>query len=204
MFDLFALDLVSRLLPQRITPELCSMLRKWRSPACARSKAAETHCCSAGTSSQAETRPSAGESDMFSRCSQQAHCCIHQTTGMSLRQSELKSTKRNLPGCWQRERDRHCLRIELNSGETFLFPYQQLLGGRHVRAGNQETLQISFSTHLITLSGRNLVEVVVALEDLAISWIKPLANRYRELVELDEACVTNIEVKPTDDDHAIV
>lgn len=123
---------------------------------------------------------------------------------MSLRQSELKSTKRNLPGCWQRERDRHCLRIELNSGETFLFPYQQFLGGRHIRAGNQETLQISFSTHLITLSGRNLGEVVVALEDLAISWIKPLANRYRELVELDEACVTNIEVKPTDDDHAMV
>jgi hypothetical protein len=123
---------------------------------------------------------------------------------MSLRQSQLKSGKRNLPGCWQRERDRQCLRIELNSGETFFFPYRQFLGGRYNRVGNQETLQISFSTHLITLSGRNLVELAVALEDLAISWIKPLTSRYRELVEPDAAFVINIEVKAMGADEAMV
>lgn len=123
---------------------------------------------------------------------------------MSLRQSQLKSAKRNLPDCWQRERDRQCLRIELNSEETFFFPYRQFLGGRYNRVANQETLQISFSTHLITLSGRNLVELAVALEDLAISWIKPLTSRYRDLVEPDAAFVTNIEVKATGADDAMV
>ncbi len=117
---------------------------------------------------------------------------------MSLKQSPINSTKEHLPDCWHRERDRHCLRIELNSGEIFLFRYQQLLGVHHVRAPNLETLKISFSTHQVVLSGRNLSEITLALEELAIAWIKPVPIRYQEVAELSGALVTGIEVSATE------
>ncbi len=122
---------------------------------------------------------------------------------MSLKQSLSNPAtsapiKESLPDCWRRERDRHCLRIERNSGEDFVFPYQQFLGAHHVRSSNPETLKISFSTHVVTLSGRNLSEISIALEELAIAWIKPIPIRFQELAAIDGALVTDIEVNATE------
>ena len=119
---------------------------------------------------------------------------------MSLKQSLINPvtsapSKEHLAECWRRERDRHCLRIELNSGEAFLFPYQQFLGAQHVRSKNPETLKISFSTHEVILSGRSLSEIAAALQDLAVDWIKPVPTRCQELAEVEGAFVTQIEVK---------
>ncbi len=114
---------------------------------------------------------------------------------MSLKQSPTNSAREHLPDCWHRERDRHCLRIELNSAETFLFRYQQLLGVHHLRSTNSETLKISFSTHQVVLSGRNLAEISVALEELAVSWIRFVPGRYEKAAEFEGALVTGIEVK---------
>lgn len=111
---------------------------------------------------------------------------------MSLKQSPINSAKEHLPDCWHRERDRHCLRVEVNPEQIFLFRYQQLVGVHHLRAPNPETLKISFSTHQVVLSGRNLSEIMVALEDLAIAWVKPVPARYCELA--DRALITGIEV----------
>ncbi len=113
---------------------------------------------------------------------------------MSLKQSPINSAKEHFPDCWHRERDRHCLRVELNPEEIFLFRYQQLVGVHHLSTLNPETLKISFSTHQVVLSGRNLSEITLALEELAIAWIKPMPIRYQELAELTGALITNIEV----------
>jgi hypothetical protein len=61
-----------------------------------------------------------------------------------------------------------------------------------------ETLKISFSTHDIVLSGRSLSEIALALEDLAIRWIKPVQSRYGRVAEVEGALITDIEVKPAD------
>ena len=122
---------------------------------------------------------------------------------MSLKQSQINAvtsapSKQHLPDCWRREHDRPCLRIETNSGEAFLFPYHQFQGAHHCHSNDLETLKISFSTHEVILSGRNLSEIAVALEDLAIRWIKPVQSRYRRVAEVEGAFVTHIEVKPAE------
>lgn len=113
---------------------------------------------------------------------------------MSLKQSPISSAKEHLLDCWHRERDRQCLRIEVNSGEIFVFRYQQFLGTHHVRSTNPETLTISFSTHAVVLTGRGLSEISVALEELAVGWIKPIPSRYQEVAEPEGAIVIRIEV----------
>jgi hypothetical protein len=125
---------------------------------------------------------------------------------MSLKQSSTSpaisgSLKEDFPDCWHRERDRSCLRIELNSGEAFIFPYQQFLGAHHLRCTDPETLKISFSTHVVTLSGRGLSEIALALQDIAVAWIKPVESRYRIVPEGERALVTGIEVKLPNDDQ---
>ncbi len=122
---------------------------------------------------------------------------------MSIKQSSITpatppTTREHLPDCWHRERDRQCLRIEVNSGEAFLFPYAQFLGAHHIRSANAEILKISFSTHQVSLSGKNLSEIALALEDLAVGWIKPVPGRYIKVAEAEGAFVTDIEVKAAD------
>ncbi len=122
---------------------------------------------------------------------------------MSLKQSPTNAAtsppaKEHVTDCWRREHNRPCLRIETNSGEAFLFPYHQFHGAHHLRSMDLETLKISFSTHDIVLSGRSLSEIALALEDLAIRWIKPVQSRYGRVAEVEGALITDIEVKPAD------
>jgi hypothetical protein len=114
---------------------------------------------------------------------------------MSLKQSSINSAKEHLTECWHRERDRQCLRIELNSEEAYLFPYQQFLGAHHSHERESETLIISFSTHEVTVLGRQLDEIASALQNLSIDWIKTIPSRYRELSRDDGAWVTQIDIK---------
>ena len=108
---------------------------------------------------------------------------------MSLRQSATDSSRqRSADGegrssCWHRERDQACLRVEVTPDESFIFPYQQFLGAHHIRQRDSETLVISFSTHEITASGRELGKIASALQDLAVEWIKAVPARYGALPE---------------------
>lgn len=119
---------------------------------------------------------------------------------MSLRQSATDSSRQRStegrPLCWHRERDQTCLRVEVAVNDAFIFPYQQFLGAHHTREGEAETLIISFSTHEVTISGRELGEIAFALNDLSIDWIKAVPARYAGLPENDGAWITRLEVKP--------
>lgn len=120
---------------------------------------------------------------------------------MSLKQSskdssaERENVGRGTFDCWHRERDRPCLRVETPGPEVFVFPYQQFIGARHTREAQSETLVISFSTYEITVSGRQLSEMVSALQDLSINWIKTVPARYRDLRDNNGAWIMQIDVK---------
>jgi hypothetical protein len=119
---------------------------------------------------------------------------------MSLKQSSIdpsaaRASGEQSPVCWHRDRNRNCLRIDASAGDTFLFPYQHIVAVHHNRAGNSETLRISFPNHEVTLSGRHLDEIAAAMQDLAVGWVKALPARYQSLAEIEGASVTQIEVK---------
>ena len=120
---------------------------------------------------------------------------------MSLKQSSLdpaQAAAEQSPGCWHRDRNRSCLRIEASPTETFLFPYSQFVAAHHARSDDSETLLISFSSHEVTVAGQRLGDIAAALQDLSVNWVKTLPARYRSLTQFDGAVVTQIEVKPVE------
>lgn len=120
---------------------------------------------------------------------------------MSLRQSATDlSRPRPAEGdgrspCWHRERGQACLRVEVTAEESFIFAYQQFLGAHHTRRRDSETLMICFSTHEITVSGRELGKIASALQDLSVERIEAVPARYGALPENDGAWIKRIEVK---------
>lgn len=122
---------------------------------------------------------------------------------MSLRQSSTDLSRQHAPEtnrrspCWRQGREQPCLRVETKADDAFIFPYQQFLGAHHTRQGEVDSLIISFSTHEITISGRQLDELALALQELSIVWIKTIPERYRELPKNEGPWITQIDVKPS-------
>ncbi len=122
---------------------------------------------------------------------------------MSLKQSSPDSTRQHSIAtegrspCWHRDRELPCLRV-LTTPEVFILPYSQFHCARHTQQSDCETLSISFSTHEIVVSGQQLHEVALALQELAVEWIKAISARYRAAPGNDGAWITRIEVKASD------
>ncbi len=117
---------------------------------------------------------------------------LRQSSTDSARQRSSEADRRSL--CWRPRREQPCLCVETGTDESFIFPYQQFLGARHTRQAETETLTISFSTHEITVSGRQLGALASALQDLSIDWIKAVPARYRELQGNEGVVITQIDV----------
>lgn len=93
-----------------------------------------------------------------------------------------------------RERDRDCLRIKTAEGEEHLVPYQHFLCAHFRRQEQTEILTINFSSHVITLEGRHLEEIVAALQEYAVDWIGPTPPRYERLRDEDVATILKLEI----------
>ena len=80
----------------------------------------------------------------------------------------------------------------------FLLPYQQFLGAHLRQEAEAEILSISFSSHQLTLEGRNLEEIVLALQEFAVGWIKPVPARFECLIDSGSATVANVAIIRTE------
>ena len=90
------------------------------------------------------------------------------------------------------------LRIELPSGEVRIFPYQHLVTGSLTSAADGEVLRLSFSSHEVEIVGRNLRDLLVALQDYAVKWVCTMPARYESLVERDRGMVVAIRITAAD------
>jgi hypothetical protein len=102
------------------------------------------------------------------------------------------------PTCWQRESPTACLRIETADGEAHLFPYGQLVTASLVRAEQNEALRVTFATHEVEITGRNLRELLHALQDFAVKWIRSGPPRYQALGGGDGCFVSSIRIVSAD------
>ncbi|MEO8350232.1 MAG: hypothetical protein ABI680_00785 [Chthoniobacteraceae bacterium] len=99
------------------------------------------------------------------------------------------------PTCWQREAPSACLRVETPAGELHLFPYGQLVTVALAHAEHCETVRIVLANHEVEITGRNLRDLVLALQDFAVKWIRVTPRRYQSLGEVDGGIVSTIVVK---------
>jgi hypothetical protein len=76
--------------------------------------------------------------------------------------------------CWERASDGiESLRVELENGEIYTFPYSDLRHTHFTRNGTDEVFTIHFTQHIITLQGKHLRELSIASQKNAIDWIRP-------------------------------
>jgi hypothetical protein len=92
--------------------------------------------------------------------------------------------------------------VDLQSGEYYVFPYIHFGFARFERARDRETLQVSFATHDIHVSGHHLREVGLALQKLAVDWIREAPARYAGLTETGSAFIERIDINEASEGKA--
>ena len=104
--------------------------------------------------------------------------------------TSIDPTTPTAPVCWQRESATACLRIELESGEIHLLPYNHLITARlALGTGGTESLQIE---------GHTLRDLLLGIQDFAIKWLRPVPERYHDVVHLRDGAITSVKIAPVD------
>ena len=95
---------------------------------------------------------------------------------------------------WESNPQAQALRVDLQSGAFFVLPYSHFALAHFYRDENGESLRIAFTTHEVRVSGRHLRELGIALQKLAVEWIREVPPRYAALAEKGRAFINRIEV----------
>ena len=106
-----------------------------------------------------------------------------------------RRTAPNTPTCWQREAPCACLRIETSDREMHLFPYQHFVTASLTHEDGTDRLRIAFSSHDVELDGHNLRALLIALQDFAVKWMRPIPERYQRLDANRDDVITSIRVE---------
>ncbi len=96
--------------------------------------------------------------------------------------------------CWNEGQQTQALRVELKSGNFFVFPISHFLSAEFTQGDKGDVLKLLFTTHWVTISGQHLREVALALHKLAVEWIKEIVPKYAKLAEPNTAVILSIEV----------
>ena len=111
-----------------------------------------------------------------------------------MRTEQNRRTTPSAPTCWQREAPCACLRIEASPHEQQFFPYQHLVTASLSGEDDAETLRLVFSSHDVQIAGRNLRQLLFALQDFAVKWIRPVPPRYQALGNEGEGMIFSIRI----------
>jgi hypothetical protein len=88
------------------------------------------------------------------------------------------------------------LRLELNPKSFYLLPYHHLELVKFEAGEGLDTLTLSFINRTVQITGKNLRDLGLALQDRAVEFVKPMPvfDRYSSLAR-NEASVKAIEIK---------
>lgn len=106
---------------------------------------------------------------------------------------DASTISRNLE-CWSRDAQAQALRVELDGGSSFIFPYSHFVFASLKQIGDEDELRISFTTHDVRVCGRGLMALLNAVQKMSIEWIKPLPKRYERLATADAVFVAKLDV----------
>ncbi len=116
------------------------------------------------------------------------------TTQSEARPAALAEGEQKQLICWNKDAQAQCLRLELSDDLSFIFPYTHLTFASMERENGRDVLTASFTTHDLRIVGKNLRELGIALQRLAVDWIKPAPARYAVLAASDAVFVETIQV----------
>ena len=99
---------------------------------------------------------------------------------------------------WNRAGQPRCLRVELADGTFFVLPYQHLVCVGF-EPGTEDTISVTIARHEVKITGKNLRELALAFQKLAVDWVRELPARYAASANHDGvhiARITVTEIKP--------
>jgi hypothetical protein len=88
------------------------------------------------------------------------------------------------------------LRLEMEAKSFYLLPYHHLELVKFESGEGLDTLTLSFLNRTVCITGKNLRDLALALQDRAVEFVKPVPvfDRYSSLAR-NEASVKAIEIK---------
>ena len=124
------------------------------------------------------------------------------STPNDTRPLESVADDKKLLVCWNKDAQAQCLRAELSDDNSFILPYTHLTFAEMKREEGRDVLTASFMSHDLRIVGKNLRELAISLQRLAVDWIKPAPARYAALVSSDAVFVETIQVSEAGSDDA--
>ena len=116
------------------------------------------------------------------------------STPSETRPPESVADEKKLLVCWNKDAQAQCLRVELSDDNAFIFPYTHLTFAKMEREEGRDVLTASFTSHDLRIVGKNLRELAIAVQKLAVDWIKPAPARYAVLAANEAVFIESIEV----------
>ena len=105
-----------------------------------------------------------------------------------------KRTETIAPTCWLRESSCTCLRVEISGAEAHIFPYQQLLTASLVHENEADVLSLAFSSHDVEITGRNLQELLVGIQEFSVKWLRAVPDRYEGIWATESATIAKVRL----------
>ena len=116
------------------------------------------------------------------------------STPNDTRPLESVADDKKLLVCWNKDAQAQCLRAELSDDNSFILPYTHLTFAEMKREEGRDVFTASFTSHDLRIVGKNLRELAIALQRLAVDWIKPAPARYAALAANEAVFIESIEV----------
>jgi hypothetical protein len=95
---------------------------------------------------------------------------------------------------WNKDAQAQVLRVELADGSFYLFPYGHLGMVKFEQNGEDDLPHLRFANHEIQIAGRNLRELGLAFQKLAVEWMKTVPERYAAIADGNSGCIISIKV----------
>jgi len=96
--------------------------------------------------------------------------------------------------CWNKDAHPQCLRVELADGSFYVFPYSRLQWARYEPGTAQDELHLLLDTHEVRITGKNLRDLDMTFQKLAVDWVRELAARYGATANEDTGYIFNIKI----------
>ena len=92
--------------------------------------------------------------------------------------------------------------MEISGTEAHFFPYQQLVTASLVEQDAGDVLRLKFSEDDVEITGRNLRELHLALQEFAVKWIRAMPERYQLVAIVESGIVSSIRISSADEPHS--
>jgi hypothetical protein len=86
-------------------------------------------------------------------------------------------------------------RIETSDRAAQVLPYQHLVTASLDCGDEAEILRLTFSTHDVEITGRNLRALLLAVQDFVVKSLRPIPQRYHGMMPGDNGVISTIRIE---------